>query len=58
MDQFSGGQIMELLATNTADVRFFVRLGHIAGEPREASFRGVSFALIEKIISPREIPAR
>jgi len=51
MDQFSGGQIMELLATNTADVRYFVRLGHIVGEPREASFRGVSFALIEKIIS-------
>ena len=49
MDQSSGGQIMELLAANAANVRYFVRLVHIVGEPREISARGVSLALHNRL---------
>ncbi len=51
MDQSSGGQIMGMLAANTADVGYFVRLGHIVSSPRDISARGVSLALTETIIS-------
>ncbi len=38
MDQSSGGKIMGMLAAKTADVGYFVRLGHIASSPREIIF--------------------
>ncbi len=54
MDQSSGGQIMGMLAANTADVGNFVRLGHIVSLPREISARGGSLVLQKKNISRGE----